>query len=45
MVGLYGQGKTTTTAKLANGTGRDSTSAVIEVDVHRPGAYPALSTA
>jgi signal recognition particle subunit SRP54 len=41
MVGLYGQGKTTTSAKLAEWWRRKHglTVAVIEADVHRPGAY------
>ena len=45
MVGLYGQGKTTTTAKLADWWRRKHGSkvAVIEADVHRPGAYQQLS--
>ncbi len=45
MVGLYGQGKTTTTAKLAEWWRRKNNMkvAVIEADVHRPGAYAQLS--
>ena len=45
MVGLYGQGKTTTTAKLAEWYRRKHgvRVAVIEADVHRPGAYEQLS--
>ena len=45
MVGLYGQGKTTTTAKLADWWRRSHGAkvAVIEADVHRPGAYEQLS--
>ena len=45
MVGLYGQGKTTTTAKLANwwATKKQADVAVIEADVHRPGAFSQLS--
>ena len=45
MVGLYGQGKTTTTAKLANwwSNKMQAKVAVIEADVHRPGAYAQLS--
>ena len=45
MVGLYGQGKTTTTAKLAEWWRRNHSAkvAVIEADVHRPGAYEQLS--
>ena len=45
MVGLYGQGKTTTTAKLANWWANKAQAkvAVIEADVHRPGAYAQLS--
>ena len=45
MVGLYGQGKTTTTAKLAEWWRRSHSAkvAVIEADVHRPGAYEQLS--
>ena len=45
MVGLYGQGKTTTTAKLAEWWRKSHGSkiAVIEADVHRPGAYQQLS--
>ena len=45
MVGLYGQGKTTTTAKLADWWRRRHgiKVAVIEADVHRPGAYAQLS--
>ena len=45
MVGLYGNGKTTTTANWQNGTGEDTVLgvAVIEADVHRPGAYNQLS--
>ncbi|CAI8221892.1 MAG: Signal recognition particle protein [Methanobacteriota archaeon] len=45
MVGLYGQGKTTTTAKLANwwSTKMQANVAVIEADVHRPGAFSQLS--
>ena len=44
MVGLYGQGKTTTTAKLAEWWRKRHgvTVAVIEADVHRPGAYAQL---
>jgi signal recognition particle subunit SRP54 len=45
MVGLYGQGKTTTTAKLAEWYRRTHgvKVAVIEADVHRPGAYSQLT--
>ena len=45
MVGLYGQGKTTTTAKLAHWwtTKMQADVAVIEADVHRPGAFSQLS--
>jgi len=45
MVGLYGQGKTTTTAKLANWWSKkmQASVAVIEADVHRPGAFSQLS--
>ncbi len=45
MVGLYGQGKTTTTAKLANwwSNKMQAKVAVIEADVHRPGAFSQLS--
>ncbi|MEC7756746.1 MAG: signal recognition particle receptor subunit alpha [Candidatus Thermoplasmatota archaeon] len=45
MVGLYGQGKTTTTAKLAEWWRRKHSAkvAVIEADVHRPGAFEQLS--
>ncbi len=45
MVGLYGQGKTTTTAKLANwwSTKMQANVAVIEADVHRPGAFSQLT--
>lgn len=45
MVGLYGNGKTTTTAKLAEWYRRRHgvRVAVIEADVHRPGAYSQLS--
>ena len=44
MVGLYGQGKTTTTAKLAEWWRRrhGMKVAVIEADSHRPGAYAQL---
>ena len=44
MVGLYGQGKTTTTAKLADWWRRRHglKVAVIEADAHRPGAYEQL---
>ncbi len=44
MVGLYGQGKTTTTAKLAEWWRKKHAMkvAVIEADVHRPGAYAQL---
>jgi len=44
MVGLYGQGKTTTTAKLAQWWRKKHgvKVAVIEADVHRPGAYAQL---
>ena len=44
MVGLYGQGKTTTTAKLAEWWRKKHGMkvAVIEADVHRPGAYAQL---
>ena len=44
MVGLYGQGKTTTTAKLAEWWRRRHgvKVAVIEADVQRPGAYERL---
>ena len=45
MVGLYGNGKTTSTAKLAEWYRRRHgvRVAVIEADVHRPGAYSQLS--
>ena len=45
MVGLYGQGKTTTTAKIAEWWRRNHSAkvAVIEADVHRPGAFEQLS--
>ena len=45
LVGLYGQGKTTTTAKLAEWYRRKHglRVSVIEADVHRPGAYAQLS--
>ena len=45
LVGLYGQGKTTTTAKLQNGTRKKHglRVGVIEADVHRPGAYAQLT--
>jgi signal recognition particle subunit SRP54 len=45
MVGLYGQGKTTTTAKLADWWQRRHgiKVAVIEADVHRPGAFAQLT--
>ena len=45
MVGLYGNGKTTSTAKLAEWYRRRHgvRVAVIEADVHRPGAYNQLS--
>ena len=45
MVGLYGQGKTTTTAKLADWWRKSHGAkvAVIEADVHRPGAFEQLS--
>jgi signal recognition particle subunit SRP54 len=45
MVGLYGQGKTTTTAKLAEWWRKNHGAkvAVIEADVHRPGAFEQLS--
>ncbi len=45
MVGLYGQGKTTTTAKIADWWRRKHgvKVAVIEADVHRPGAFQQLS--
>ncbi|MCH1540114.1 MAG: signal recognition particle receptor subunit alpha [Candidatus Poseidonia sp.] len=45
LVGLYGQGKTTTTAKLAEWYRKKHSLrvAVIEADVHRPGAYAQLS--
>jgi signal recognition particle subunit SRP54 len=44
MVGLYGQGKTTTTAKVADWWRRKHgvKVAVIEADVHRPGAFQQL---
>lgn len=43
MVGLYGQGKTTTTGKLAKYFQRKGMSvAVIAADVHRPAAYDQL---
>jgi len=44
LVGLYGQGKTTTTAKLAEWYRKKHSLkvAVIEADVHRPGAYAQL---
>tara|TARA_B100000287_G_scaffold203745_1_gene192282 strand:+ start:96 stop:1454 length:1359 start_codon:yes stop_codon:yes gene_type:complete len=44
MVGLYGQGKTTTTAKMAAWWKRKHKLdiGVIEADVHRPGAYAQL---
>lgn len=45
MVGLYGQGKTTTTAKLAEWWRKNHSAkvAVIEADVHRPGAFQQIS--
>ena len=45
MVGLYGQGKTTTTAKLAEWFRRKHgvRVGVIEADAHRPGAYSQLN--
>ena len=45
LVGLYGQGKTTTTAKMAAWWKRKHKLdiGVIEADVHRPGAYAQLS--
>ena len=45
LVGLYGQGKTTTTAKLPEWYRKKNglSVAVIEADVHRPGAYAQLS--
>ena len=45
MVGLYGQGKTTTTAKIAEWWRRNHSAkvAVVEADVHRPGAFEQLS--
>ena len=45
MVGLYGNGKTTTTAKLAEWYRRRHgvRVAVIEADVHRPGAFNQLT--
>lgn len=44
MVGLYGQGKTTTTGKLAKYFQRKGLKpAVIAADVHRPAAYDQLS--
>ena len=45
MVGLYGNGKTTSTAKLAEWYRKKHgvRVAVIEADVHRPGAYNQLS--
>jgi len=45
MVGLYGQGKTTTAAKLAEWWRKNHSAkvAVIEADVHRPGAFQQLS--
>ena len=45
MVGLYGNGKTTSTAKLAEWYRRRHgvRVAVIEADVHRPGAYNQLT--
>ncbi|MDC1419148.1 signal recognition particle receptor subunit alpha [Euryarchaeota archaeon] len=45
MVGLYGQGKTTTTAKIADWWRRKHgvKVAVIEADVHRPGAFQQLT--
>jgi len=45
LVGLYGQGKTTTTAKLAEWYRKKHgvRVGVIEADVHRPGAYHQLS--
>ncbi len=44
LVGLYGQGKTTTTAKLAEWYRKKHSLkvAVIEADVHRPGAFAQL---
>ena len=44
MVGLYGQGKTTTTAKVADWWRRRHgvRVSVIEADTHRPGAYEQL---
>ena len=44
LVGLYGQGKTTTTAKIAAWWKRKHKLdiGVIEADVHRPGAYAQL---
>jgi signal recognition particle subunit SRP54 len=45
MVGLYGQGKTTTTAKVADWWRRKHgvRVAVIEADTHRPGAFQQLT--
>jgi signal recognition particle subunit SRP54 len=44
MIGLYGQGKTTTCAKLADYFKRKGLRpALIGTDVHRPGAYDQLS--
>ena len=45
LVGMYGQGKTTTTAKLSEWYRRKHglRVAVIEADVHRPGAYAQLT--
>jgi signal recognition particle subunit SRP54 len=42
LVGLYGQGKTTTAAKLARLYKRDSSVALVAADVHRPAAYDQL---
>jgi signal recognition particle subunit SRP54 len=45
MVGLYGQGKTTTTGKLANHFKKKGMRVgVIAADVHRPAAYDQLQT-
>ena len=44
MVGLYGQGKTTTTGKLAKYLKRKGLSlGLVAADVHRPAAYDQLA--
>ena len=43
LVGLYGQGKTTTTGKLAKYLKKGLSLGLVAADVHRPAAYDQLA--